>query len=411
MQNFFYKAMNKDGTMIRGRMMASDEEELKSLLHKKDLYFVSSNSAFSKKVGNKQLDNDSLIILCRQLSSILQAGMTLVTSLEMLHNKLDKPKIKNAIEGLYEQVQKGNSLSAAMESMKGKFPTMMVNMVKAGEMSGEIDKTLANLGDHFEKEAVQNKQIKSAMSYPMFLLGITIVVVIAMMVFIIPMLVGESDPATLPGVTRFLMGGANFIKEHWALLLVIVIVLIFGIKALLKMPKVRYQFDKLKLYMPKMGKLVRMIYTGRFARALATLYTNGVEFMDAMGMCIGIVGNTFAAKELEDSIVKIQQGESISVAMAKTKSFDPLLISMIYVGEESGALDTVLVQTADYFDGESSASIKGITAMIQPIMLCVMAVLIGIVLIGILGPILNMYDFDAISEGANIIDTTRGGKF
>ncbi|MEG1509495.1 MAG: type II secretion system F family protein [Clostridia bacterium] len=393
MQTFLYKALNKEGKAINGRMVAGDKEELRQMIAKKDLIYVSANAAIRiKKDGTKQIDTGNLITLCRQLSSILKAGMPLVKALEMLHAKLDKPKLKKVLEGLYEGVQKGQSLSETMNLMGKTFPVMMVSMVKAGELSGEIDKTLENMAEHYEKEAKTQKEIKSAMTYPIILLVLSVVIVLAMTLFIIPNMMKSMEGKKLPTISRLLMGFSNILKSRWYVIIAVIVGVVFGSKALLRVPKVRLAKDKLMLKLPKVGALVGMVYTGRFARTLATLYQNGVGFVDAMEMCCNIIQNTFVQSELEEAVLKLKRGEAISNALADVTSFNPLLISMLFVGEESGALDTVLTQTADYFDGESSAAIKGITGFIQPVMLCFVAVVVVIVMLGVLQPMMMMYD-------------------
>ncbi len=390
MQKYSYIALTPEGKTIRGTMIAQSDEEIKQLVTKNGNYCLSFTRLKDEAKGQKALPIKDVINFCSQLGSILKAGVPLATGLDMLYSKTDKGNLKKIIGNVYELVQKGNSLSDALMRQGKSFPPMMINMVKAGEMSGDLDASLNKLAEHFDKDVKLRNQVKSASRYPKMLGLITLVVVILLSVVVLPNMV--QGMSNIPPTTQFLLGFANFIIKDWPYILIAVVVLYFVIPMIKEIPKVRFGLDKLKLRLPKVGKLVRMIYTSRFARNLATLYEGGIQLIDAIQMSTQIVGNKYIEQCMEEAIVRVKKGEPMSKAIAAANVFDPLLTSMLFVGEESGVLSDVLTRTADYFDEESGAATKALTDMLQPVMLIVMAVVIGFVLLSVLQPMLSSYN-------------------
>ena len=390
MQKYSYVALTPEGKTVRGTMIAQSDEEIKQLVTKNGNYCLSFTRLKDENRGQKALPIKDIINFCSQLGSILKAGVPLATGLDMLYSKTDKANLKKVIGNIYELVQKGNSLSDALTKQGKSFPPMMINMVKAGEMSGDLDNSLNKLAEHFDKDVKLRNQIKSASRYPKMLGIITLAVVILLSVLVLPNMVqGMTD---IPAITQLLLNFANFIIKDWPYILIAAVVLYLVLPMIKEIPKVRYTLDKVKLKIPKIGKLVRMIYTSRFARNLATLYEGGIQLIDAIQMSTQIVGNKYIEECMQDTIVRVKKGEPMSQAIAAANVFDPLLTSMLYVGEESGVLSDVLTRTADYFDEEAGAATKGLTDMLQPVMLIVMAVVIGMVLLAVLQPMLSSYN-------------------
>ena len=390
MQKYSYVALTPEGKTVRGTMIAQSDEEIKQLVTKNGNYCLSYTRLKDEAKGQKPLPIKDIINFCSQLGSILKAGVPLATGLDMLYSKTEKANLRKIIGNIYELVQKGNSLSDALQRQGKSFPPMMINMVKAGEMSGDLDASLNKLAEHFDKDVKLRNQVKSAMRYPKMLVAITFAVVILLSVLVLPNMVqGMTD---IPASTRALLAFANFIIKDWPYLLVAAVVLYLVLPLIKEIPKVRFVWDKLKLKVPKIGKLVRMVYTSRFARNLATLYEGGIQLIDAIQMSTQIVGNKYIEECMQEAIVRVKKGEPMSKAISAAGVFDPLLTSMLYVGEESGVLSDVLSRTADYFDEEAGAATKGLTDMLQPVMLIVMAGVIGFILLAILQPMLSSYN-------------------
>ena len=392
MQKYSYQALTPDGKTIRGTMIANNDEELKQLVAKSGNTCVKFTKLSSDDGGGKPLPLKAISNFCSQLGAILKAGLPLASALDMLYGKLENGALKVSLGKVYEMVQKGNSLSDALAAQGRTYPPLMLNMVKAGEMSGDLDNTLNKLADHFEKEQKTRNGVKAALRYPKVLAIITLLVVILMVAVVLPKLTSTMEKDQLPALTKGLLGLSDFIVNNFIFIAIAVVFLIIIIPMIKNIEKVRYKLDKLKITMPKIGKLMKMIYTARFARSLATLYDGGIQLLDAMQMCTAIVGNVYISEKMEDAIYRIKKGESISKAMGSIDVFDPMLTSMIFVGEESGVLGEVLLRVADYFDEESDAATKGLTSLLEPIMLIVMAGIIVLIILAILLPMFSSYN-------------------
>jgi len=392
MQKYSYQALTPDGKTVRGTMIANSDEELKQLVAKSGNTCVKFTRLSSDAAGGKPLPLKAVSNFCSQLAAILKAGLPLASALDMLYGKLEKGPLKDSLAKIYEMVQKGNSLSDALAAQGRAYPPLMLNMVKAGEMSGDLDNSLNKLADHFEKEQKTRNSVKAALRYPKVLAIVTLAVVVLMVAFVLPKLTSTMERESLPTLTKILLGVSDFFVDNFIFIGIAVVFLIIMIPMIKNIEKVRYKLDKMKITLPKVGKLMRMIYTARFARSLATLYDGGIQLIDAMQMCTAIVGNVYVSEKMEDAIYRVKKGESISKAMGSIDVFDPMLTSMIFVGEESGVLGEVLLRVADYFDEESDSATKALTSLLEPIMLIVMAGFIVLIILAILLPMFSQYN-------------------
>lgn len=396
MYKYSYKAVDSSGKIVSGTVQAEDNNMFLAQLRSENLkcyeYRVLNKQ---KEAKNKKLNIDRLIEFSTQLSSMLTAGLALAMCLEMLYERTEPKKkdLKQVLATLLEQVRKGESLASAMMNMGETFPSLYISMVKSGEMSGKIDETLTNLADHYAKEKKQKNKIKKATNYPKMLSIVIVLVVSGLTVFILPKMAAmlpEGQP--LPAPTRVLMGLKDFLVNQFGLVIIIVITLIIGIKMIKKIPKCQMFFGKMSTRIPKIGKVKKQLYTASFARSLATLYQSGIPLIDALQMSGEVMDNKYIEKKVNEAVISIRKGSNISEALSDVDSFDPLLITMIFVGEQSGSLEDILVQTANYFDDEANVATDKLTEMINPIMMCVMAVVVGFVLIAIMMPMFAVYD-------------------
>ena len=392
MQKYSYQALTPDGKTIRGTMIANNDEELRQLVGKAGNTIIKFTKLASDSEGGKALPIKDVGNFCSQLGAILKAGLPLASALDMLYGKTESGNLKTSIGKIYEMVQKGNSLSDALAAQGKAYPALMLNMVKAGEMSGDLDRTLNKLADHFAKEQKTANAVSAALRYPKMLAIITLAVVVLMVAVVLPKLTSTMPAENLPGLTKALLGLSDFILDNFIFIIIGVVFLIIIIPMIKSIDKVSYTLDKWKVTMPKIGKLMKMIYTARFARSLATLYEGGIQLIDAMQMCTAIVDNAYVSEKMEDAIYRVKKGESISKAMGSIDVFDPMLTSMIFVGEESGVLGDVLIRVAEYFDEESDNAVKALTGLLEPIMLIVMAVVIVLIILAILLPMFASYD-------------------
>lgn len=395
MQKYIYKAIDADGKTIKGSLVAADDKSFRELMRTQGLRCFDYHTVNqAKKSKTKSLKIGELIAFSRQLSSMLRAGLDLGMSMKMLYERTEKKKkhLREVLAQLFEELQKGESLASAMAKMDNTFPSLYISMVKSGEMNGKIDESLVTLADYFEKENKQRNQIKSAMSYPIILLVVCFLVVIIMSVFILPRMVSMIPEGTdMPIPTLIMMKIKDFIINQWYIVLLIVFALVVIIPIIKKIPQVALFTGKMIIKVPKIGVLQKMLYTSTFARSLSTLYATGIPLLDAIAMGAEIINNKYVEMRIREAVVEIRKGSSIAEAFAHVDAFDPMLMTMTYVGEQSGALDEILLQTANYFEEESSVAIKRLIGMISPVMMMVMAVVVGFVLMGVMMPMFTLY--------------------
>jgi type IV pilus assembly protein PilC len=392
MKSFQVKAIDASGRNVNDLFFAEDIEDLIQNVKSKSLFLVEYRETKSSSNSVSKLSIKSLVIFCRQLGTMIGAGIPIMQSLSMLLEKADTPKSKRVYRNVFEEVQKGNSLSAAMQSQEGVFPELLNNMIMAGELSGTLDISLKRMAAHFEKEAKLKNKIKSASIYPMVLGVFSVGVVLALVTFVLPTITGMFSVDRIPWTTQIILNFSDFLLNNWITIIIALIFLVITINLLLKVRSIRLQWDKFKLFMPILGKLNQTIYSARAARALSSLYSSGVQILDMLETTGRVLGNVYLEDMFLEIIDKVSRGELISKSIAETKSFDPMLSSMIYVGEETGAIGDILDSTADYFDNEADSALQRIISMIEPIMIIVLGIVIGFIVISIIQPIFQMYE-------------------
>lgn len=393
MKLYKYTATDIAGKVVHGRESAEDNFNLVQKLREKNLYCTSYTEVQEKKQSAKfKMKTKSLAFLSRQLSNMLTAGISLVKALSILASQQKKPKAKAMLTEVCEEVQKGRSFSEAIAAQDGAFPPLFVSMVSAGESSGNLDGIMLRVADHYAKDNKTKNKMKSAMMYPIILGVIMLIVVIALFTFVIPILMGMfSNPDDIPDLTKALLAISNSMTNYWYIYIVVIIGLIFGVKYALRVPAVRLKFDRLKCRLPVAGKLLRTIYTGRFARTMSNLFGSGLQMVDCLQKSASVVGNAYIYNEFQNVIDAVKRGESLSASIAKTGIFDGVFTSIIYVGEESGSLDDILEKSADYYDEESDSAITKLVSLLEPIMILVMGILVLIVLMGIYPALFSAY--------------------
>lgn len=388
MSLYKYKATDVKGDTIKGKIVAENGQELVAKLRERNLFCNTYTEITNKNIviaeSKYKMKTKQLAFFSRQLSSMLVAGISLVRALSILTNQETKPKAKNVLREIYEEVQKGKSFSEALALQNGVFPNLFLSMVSAGESSGNLDTIMTRLSDHYAKENRTHNKIKGAMVYPIILGVMTIAITIVMFTFIMPVFEKMfTNPDEIPGLTKALMSISHSMTDFWYIYIIAIVGLIIGIRVLLKVPSVRYKFDRLKCRIPKAGKLLRTIYTARFARTMSSLYSGGLQMVDCIQKSVQVLGNAYISKEFEKVIEDVKRGESFSSAVDKTGIFDGVFTSIIFVGEESGTLDEILAKSADYYDEESDSAISRLIGLLDPIMIFIMAGVIGLVLLGV----------------------------
>lgn len=391
MKSYFVTAVDSKGKTVSEVIMAENNLEIVQIIKNKQMYLLDYKETKSESDNITKLKMKSLVIFCRQLGTMVTSGIPIMQALDMLQSKADNSKTKKIFRNIYEEVQKGNSLSDAMKLQRGAFPDLLMNMVMAGELGGTLDKSLNRMSEHYEKESRLANKIKSASIYPIILAVVAVTVVLLLVVFVLPSITSMFDPENMPLSTKIMLGISDFILNNWIAIFAVIVGGFVSARLALKVRSVRVRFDKFKVFMPVLGKLVQTIYSARCARAFASLYSSGVQTLDMIETTSKVLGNAYLEDMFRDVMTSVSQGDLISRAIANTGSFDPMLSSMIYIGEESGSLGELLNSTADYFDNEADSAIQRMVSMIEPAMIIVLGIVIGFIVLSIIQPIFSMY--------------------
>ena len=391
-----YKSIGADGRETEGLYVGDSEAGLISMLKERkelvlsierDIETETKIEIFKQKVKKKDL-----ALFCRQFYTMISAGLGIVPCLEILVAQTENKTFRNAIADTYEDVQKGMTLSQSMKENSDVFPTLLVSMVEAGEVSGNLDTIMLRMAEHFEKETKTENKVKAAMVYPAVLAVVAIAVVIFMLIFIMPTFVGmfEGTGTELPGLTKLLLNISNSLKNRWYIYIGAVIALVIGISSYKKTDGGRRLFDSLKLRLPVVKNTSTMLATSRFTRTLSTLLSSGIPLLQAMEVVARVVNNSVIEERMEAGIESIRKGVTLSRTVKDVGIFPPMVDSMIKIGEESGSLDEMLFKTADFYDEEVDTSIQKLTSMLEPIMLVVMGLAIGFLVIAMYLPMFDM---------------------
>ncbi|MBQ8349544.1 MAG: type II secretion system F family protein [Ruminococcus sp.] len=385
MKSFSYVAQDAKNNQVKGTINAENEQEFLKKIKEKGLYvkdYKESDSTESKSMY--KFNTKELAFCCRQLSAMLTSGLTLVKSIDILCKEQENEKAKAIWQDIYENVQKGESFSSALEMHVGSFPDFLVSMVAAGETSGSLDIIMQRMSDHYAKENKLKNTVKGAMIYPIILLVLCVVIVIFLFTFIMPTFIDMyDDPSTMPALTKVMAAISDFLKTKWYILIIIVAAAFFGIRYALKVPSFRLKVDRLIVKGPGFGPLITKIYTGRFARTLSSLYSSGIPMVECLERASAILGNSYIDEKFVDVVDEVKQGESLSSAITRTEIFEPMFCSVLYVGEESGALDSILEKTSEYYEDESDSAVQRLVSMVEPLLLIFMGIIIGLVVVGI----------------------------
>ena len=397
MANFRYVAKSMDGKTVRGTMEAAGESSLLQQLKEQGLFLVEAKDKDNTK-KYKKFALAQLAGLCREMSALLVSGISMVRALEIISEEEGISKAqKEVYTDILIDLKRGVSLSEAMEA-RGCFPDLMLGMVRSGEGSGTIDMVMNRLAKHYDRESRLNRQVQSAMTYPVVLLVMCVLVVILIMTFILPQF-EELFLAmeTLPMPTMILMAASDFLIQDWYVALFVLFVGGVFLRIVSKIYQVRRILDYGKIHMPVAGKLNKVIYTARFARTLSSLYSSGMPIVAALETAGATVGNVYVEEQFQQVGTTVRSGVPLSQALREVDAFVLKLSSAILVGEESGRLDSMLESTAITMEEEAEAATKRLVTLLEPVLICFMAILVGFIIIAVMLPIYESY---ATIEGA-----------
>ncbi|MDD3253180.1 MAG: type II secretion system F family protein [Lachnospiraceae bacterium] len=392
MPNYKYRATDARGKNVKGSMTAAEESELYEKLKAQELYLITAEEVVNKR-RVRPLKPQAIADFCRELGTLLGAGVSLVRALGMIaQNDSIKPREQAVYAELLRVIRQGTALSEAME-VSGAFPTMMIHMFRAAEAAGNMDQTAVRMAEHYTKEHRLNSKIKSSTLYPKFLCFMIVVVVAILIGYVLPQF--ESMFAMmeeLPLPTRILYAITGFVTTYWYGVIAGIVCGVLAIRAICSIGAVRLRIDKMKIHLPVFGKLLKIIYTARFSRTLSSLYTAGIPLVTALQISRNSIGNTYIDKQFDTAVPVVRGGGNLSEAIDPIDGFVKKLSFSIKVGEETGSLDVMLNSVADALEFESDGAISRMVAFLEPALIIVMALIVGFIMIAVMMPIYASYN-------------------
>jgi type IV pilus assembly protein PilC len=333
------------------------------------------------------------VIYLQQFSTLLKAGVTVVDATAIMVNQTESKALKRALLDVEQELREGNPLSKAVSKHKKIFTPMSINMVRAGEVSGNLDETLDRLAIYFEKQHLTRQKIISALTYPAVVGLIAIAAVIFLLVSVVPTFVSlfASLHGTLPPLTRFVLSASSFMQSYWWLVALFILLLVFLISFLKKNDKTKYYFDYALLKMPIFGTMLQKAALARMMRTLCSLFSSSVPILESMKIVEKVVENEVIAKVIRSSRDSLEKGRSMTEPMKLHWAFPPLVTQMISIGEETGALDAMLSKIADFYEKEVETGTDRLKSLIEPIMIVLLASLVGTIVAAIVQPMFGMF--------------------
>lgn len=311
----------------------------------------------------------------------------------MLQTQTENKKLAAAIKSSNEGIKKGMTMSASMMGQKKVFPPMMINMVAAGEASGAIDVSMERMGQQFEKDAHIKGLVKKALTYPIVVAIVAVVVVIVMLAFIIPTFQDMFDQigTSMPPLMQFIINCSTFIRTKWYILVAVIIAIVVGIKMLKKTEFGKKLFGKLGMKIPVIGNLTVKSASSKFARTMSTLLAAGLPMIECLDITSKNMSNIFFRRTLENAKEDVAKGMPLSVSMSSANVFPPMVIHMIKIGEETGNIETMLEKLADYYDEEVEIATQSVTALMEPLIIVLMALIVGVIVVALIQTMAQMY--------------------
>jgi len=399
MPKYKYTAKTSTGEIVKGTALADDPSILYSQVKENFQYLidysivVEKQSAMSSISGGK-LKLKEVAIFCRQMSAMLFAGVSLVKSIDIMYRQTSSKRMKLALQNLYENVQKGNLLSESLRKQNDAFPEIMINLIESGESSGTLDTVMGKLANQFENELKLKNKVRAALTYPAILAVLGVGVVAILVTFVLPQFISmfeTSGVTELPLPTRILLAISGAVTGYWYVIAVVLLALVIGGRFYIRTDAGKLNWDSALMKIPVVKQVVVKTITVRFCRTFAMLFSSGMPMLQSLS----IVGRVINNKAIESSMMAmsddIRRGITLSQAIQKVTVFPPMVQSMVSIGEESGSLDEMMENSAKYFDDELENDLARLVALVEPIMIVLMAVVVGFVIISIMLPMLQIY--------------------
>lgn len=390
---YAYKAMDSRGRMVLGRMDAINDVDLELRLKRMELDYITGSPVRPGLMMGQGITRRELINFCFHLEQLTRAGVSILEGLTDLRDSLEHPRFREVIAAMIESIDGGKTLSQAMAEHPRVFDGVFVSLVQAGEESGNLEKVLSSLVESLKWQDELAAQTKKLITYPAFMGTVVISVVLFMMIYLVPRMVGfiHNMGHQLPTHTRVLLAVSDIFVNYWYLVLGLPLAAtIAGVFLVRHNSVARYRFDDFKLRLPVVGAILRKIILSRFASVFALMYASGITVLDSLRATEGVVGNQVIRQGLQRVSEMIAEGQTITVAFQNVGLFPPLVVRMLRVGENTGELDTALVNVGYFYGRDVQESVARLLAMIEPLMTVAIGLILGWVMLSVLGPIYDV---------------------
>jgi type IV pilus assembly protein PilC len=400
MPTFAYTIRDQTGSLRKATADAENEQVLARRLREQGFQVASikqTKAATAKKPGGGfgRVKLTDLSIFCRQFSTMIDAGVSLVRCLNVLAEQTPNPKLKAIVLDIQKEVEAGQTLSASMRKYPRVFNNLFVGLVRAGEVGGVLEESLQRLSQFLEKDVELRRKVKSAMTYPVIVMFVAVVIVLGLVLFILPKFMqlftdlGMKDDQ-FPAMTKMLMDFSHFVLRNFIPTTIAVVVFIILFRMFVKTKFGKRMYDRFKLNVPVFGNLNHKICLARFSRTLGTLLVSGVPILQALETVAGTVDNDIISEAVLEARSRIREGDRIGDPLQKSKYFPPMVVQMISIGEESGALDQMLTKIADFYEQEVDTALASLTSAIEPIMIVFLGGAVGFIVIAMFLPLVGL---------------------
>ena len=396
---FKYSGRSAQGSLKKGTIDATNKQTAIVKLRAQGINpreLEESNSILHKELtlGGK-VKNEHFVIYCRQFATLIRAGVSILESTKILSEQTSSKPLKKGLMDVEEDVRSGLSFSNAAAKYPKVFPALFVNMIRAGEATGNLDESLERLAFSYEKQFNLKKKVQSTMAYPIILLVMTVFVAGFLMLTIVPQFVTmfEEMGAELPLITKLVMGLSNSLQSSWYIFLGILLILVIGFNLLYtKNKSFNYSFNVLLLRIPVFGKLLQKSAIARMTRTLASLFSSSVPILQALTIVENVIGNPVVAKVVRETKVSLESGSTLSAPLEKSWIFPPLVTQMTAIGESTGSLDYMLEKIADFYEDDVDRTVDTLKSLIEPLMIVFLAAVVGTIVMAIMVPMFSMYE-------------------
>lgn len=397
-----YKGLDQKGRTVKGTLDADSERTVRAKLKTQGIYpteitekTTAEAAGFGKrtfKLFGDRVKVQDISLMTRQLSTLIRAHVPLVEGINALSEQVENHRLRLILTEVRDRVNEGSSLADSLAKHPKVFSGLYVNMIRAGESSGTLDVVSSRLSEFMEKQVALKNKVVGTMTYPVIMMGIGLLVLIALFVFVIPQITGvfKELGQSLPLPTVILIKISDFVRAYWYVILLIIGTLLWLLRRYIRTEKGKLWFDRKKLTMPVFGHLTRMIAISRFTRTLSTLLSSGVTLITAMDICKFIVNNEQLKRVIDEAKASITEGQSIAGPLKKSGEFPPLVTHMIAIGEKTGELEEMLVHVAEAYESQIESIIASLTSLLEPAMIVTMGLVVGVIVMAIMLPMLQL---------------------